>query len=81
MFGWTTPDDIVAAAGKTGNAPADPPKASLESSGFSQRAAHVAEFEQKYLQELQNGFEVMSQVLQNELRFLEAPLSTSNHTA
>ena len=51
------PDDIVAAAGKTGNAPADPPKASLESSGFfSQRAAHVAEFEQKYLQELLERF-------------------------
>ncbi|MDA8043379.1 MAG: sigma-54 dependent transcriptional regulator, partial [Pirellulales bacterium] len=51
------PDDIVAAAGKTGNAPADPPKASLKSSGFfSQRAAHVAEFEQKYLQELLERF-------------------------
>ena len=51
------PDDIVAAAGKTGNAPAHLPKASLESSGFfSQRAAHVAEFEQKYLHELLERF-------------------------
>jgi DNA-binding NtrC family response regulator len=51
------PDDIVAAADKTVNARADPPKASLESSGFfSQRAAHVAEFEQKYLQQLLERF-------------------------
>ena len=51
------PDDIVAAAGKTGHASADSPKASLESSGFfSQRAAHVAEFEQEYLQKLLEHF-------------------------
>ena len=51
------PDDIVAAAGKTGSVSADPPKASLESAGFfSQRAAHVAEFEKKYLQELLERF-------------------------
>jgi len=47
------PDDIVAAAGKNANVPADPTKAFHESSGFfTQKAACVAEFEQQYLQEL-----------------------------
>ena len=48
------PDDIVAAAGKkAGGVFAHSAKAALESSGFfSQRSAHVAEFEQQYLHEL-----------------------------
>jgi DNA-binding NtrC family response regulator len=48
------PDEIVAAAGKNVRSVfADSEKASAESSGFfAQRAAHVAEFEQEYLQEL-----------------------------
>ena len=48
------PDDIVAAAGKkVSNVFAHSGKAVLESSGFfSQRSAHVAEFEQQYLRQL-----------------------------
>ena len=48
------PDDIVAAAGKkVSDVFAHSAKSTLESSGFfSQRSAHVAKFEQHYLQEL-----------------------------